>query len=291
MNYLITGGAGFVGSALAERLLANGHRVTVLDNLVTGYRENIPPAAVFERIDLRNDYTYHPGVMLALETDPPDCVFALAALPRITPSFEQPGYTITNNLGCTVQALEIARKHGAQVIYAGSSSAYDDPNASPYALSKYQGEQLCDLYRTIYGVDSRVVRFHNVYGGGDESGPWATVLQIFKRQCRDGRPLTVVSPGTQTRCFTHIDDIVDGLVAVQGRPAYDKPLSLGAKEYHSIMDIVRYFDAPHVMIPARPGDAAVILSEYEETERVLGWRATRSIYQYIEEFKASLPQK
>jgi UDP-glucose 4-epimerase len=148
--------------------------------------------------------------------DKPDVIFHMAALARIQPSILTPKETIENNFNGTLNILEYARKSGVEVIYAGSSSKHHGLYGSPYAWSKYGGEELCKLYSEVYGLNTTICRFYNVYGPYHiRKGSWATVIGRFENQYLNGEPLTIVGDGEQRRDFTHIDDIVKGIIKVE----------------------------------------------------------------------------
>ena len=209
MNIMVTGGVGFVGTNLIKRLLLDGHKVVCLDNYSTGKKENEVDhknVSYFD-VDLRYVHNYDSYV------SKPDIIYHMAALARIQPSIKDPVTAIQNNFDSTLNILEWARGNDTPVIFAGSSSYHHGLWGSPYAWSKFGGEQLCELYSKVYNLPTAICRFYNVYGPHQlESGTYATVIGIFERQYRDGKPLTVTGDGKQRRDFTHIEDIVDGIV-------------------------------------------------------------------------------
>ena len=207
MNILVTGGAGFIGTNLIKRLLKDGHDVIAIDNYYTGTKDNEHEQCNYIHGDIREDEILD-GI------DGVDCIFHLAALARIQPSFDDPTSTIdTNSLG-TQRVLEYSRTHGnIPVVYAGSSSVHGDVHANPYSFSKWQGEELVKLYHQIYEVPTIVCRFYNVYGPKQlVDGEYCTVVGVFMKQWEDGRDITITWDGEQRRDFTHVYDIVDGLV-------------------------------------------------------------------------------
>ena len=282
MHILVTGSNGFVGSNLVCRLLDLGHKITAVDNLMVEPTHDLPSEAAFFKHNLVNDYRYFPELYRQLEYDPPKLIFALAALSRIQPSFEAPALTISNNVDATLNTLEIAKRYGSKIVYMGSSTAYADPSLSPYAYSKKVGEDLCCLYRKTYGVESNIVRGHNIYGPGQlEDGPWATVVGIFERCYREEKPLPVVAPGTQRRAFTHIDDLIEGLLMAAENDFGYTPISLGYQKAYSIFDVVTMFGSTYVLLPERKGETNVILAEYNETEQLTGWKAKIDLADYV----------
>ena len=207
MKCLVTGGAGFVGTNLVRRLLEDGHEVVSFDNYSTGLEENEQDNCVYFNVDFSKIKEYD------FLSEEPDVIFHLGALARIQPSIKNPVDCLENNFNGTLNILEYARKYQIPVVYAGSSSKHHNLYGSPYAWSKYGGEELCKLYGNMYDVPSCICRFYNVYGPYQiEEGDYSTVIGIFERQYRNNEPLTITSDGEQRRDFTHIDDIVDGLI-------------------------------------------------------------------------------
>jgi UDP-glucose 4-epimerase len=209
LQYLVTGGAGFVGTNLIKKLLDEGHRVVSVDNYSTGLRENEQKGCQYFDIDICKVKDY--------PIDKPDVIFHLAALPRIQPSFEYPLSTFDANVKGTINVLEWARKKNCPVVYAGSSSNHGDKLSNPYTFSKWQGEELCKLYNKIYHLPVSICRFYNVYGSYElTEGDYCTLIGIFKNQYENKQPLTITGDGEQRRDFTHVEDIVDCLVECYG---------------------------------------------------------------------------
>src|SRR6266404_4338043 len=205
---VVTGGAGFVGSRLVVRLVELGHRVISLDNYFTGSRDNHVPGAEYREGHTR-DIEEH-----VKET--PDLVYHLGEYSRVEKSFEDPIELVWDSIiAGTFSVLEFARKRGAKIVYAGSSTKFADDGTgksqSPYAWSKSANTELVTNYGEWYNLPYAITYFYNVYGEGEiAGGPYATLVGIFKEKYKHGQPLTVVSPGTQSRNFTHIDDTVEG---------------------------------------------------------------------------------
>ena len=204
---LVTGGAGFVGTNLIIEALKIEHAVVSIDNYSIGSEENHQKGAKYINGDInqieeliKNDFDY---------------CFHLAGLSRIQPSFVDPEETFRVNTEGTLRVLQWAKKNNTKVIYSGSSSKHHDPNISPYAMFKYLGEEICKLYRVTYNMNVEIVRFYNVYGPYEIiDGKWAALIGKWRGKIRDGKPLTIVGDGNQRRDFTHIIDIVDGLIKI-----------------------------------------------------------------------------
>ena len=156
---LVTGGAGFVGSNLVCRLVREGHNVTVIDNYSTGLKSNEADSVSYFTGDITT-----PGIIEASNHKKYDIIYHLAAMARIQPSLTDPVGCINNNFGGTLNVMEYARANKCQVIYAGSSSKHVGLYVSPYAWSKFGGEELCKLYSTVYDLNTTICRFYNVYG-------------------------------------------------------------------------------------------------------------------------------
>ena len=293
MRVLVTGGAGFVGTNLIKRLLKDGHEVASIDNYSTGYKENEQEGCKYVNYNLEdlNQPTLFDKELFGV-LDGVDTIFHMAALARIQPSIVDPTTAINNNFNSTLNVLEWARKNNTPVVFAGSSSYHHGRWGSPYAWSKYAGEQLCKLYSNVYDLPTSICRFYNVYGPHQlEEGTYATVIGIFEKQYREGKPLTVTGDGEQRRDFTHIDDIVDGIVkcheamhgAVDMRYA-GEIFELGRGVNHSIIEITEMFGETDVeYIPKRPGEYDVTLCDYTKANQYLGWTPTKNISDYIKE--------
>ena len=171
MRIIVTGGAGFIGTNLVKRLMVEGHEVTSLDNYSTGKRANEQDGCEYIIGDINDN-------SLSLESY--DVIFHIAALARIQPSLKDPSTCIEANVNGTLNILNLARVHNIPVIYAGSSSVHHGLYGSPYAWSKYAGEQLCELFSTAFGLNTTICRFYNVYGPHQlEEGDYSTVLGIL----------------------------------------------------------------------------------------------------------------
>ena len=282
MRALVTGGAGFVGTNLIKRLLKDGHEVVSFDNYSTGYRENQQDGCEYVNVDLANRRTL--AWFLSM-TDEVDVIFHMAALARIQPSIKNPAKCLENNFNGTLNILEYARDKNIEVIYAGSSSKHHGLYGSPYAWSKYSGEQLCKLYSDVYGLNTSICRFYNVYGPHHiRSGTYATVLGIFERQYLNNEPLTITGDGEQRRDFTHIDDIVDGLMRCVGKEHRAEEFELGSGVNYSINEIANLFNCKTKYIPARPGEYDVTLCDYTKAKKELGYEPKGNIQTYIKKW-------
>ena len=278
MRALVTGGAGFIGANLVKKLLEGyDNRVTSLDNYTTGNIENQHKGCKYIHGDIR-DYK-------ALGTF--DVIFHLAALPRIGPSFKNPKEVFETNVQGTQNILEYARVYDIPVIYAGSSSFHGGRYKNPYTFTKWQGEELCRMYNKIFDVKTSICRFYNVYGDYMiNDGAYRTVLSIFKEQYEKGEPLTITGDGEQRRDFTHVDDIVDGLIKCYEHPS-DITLTyeFGRGENYSINEIVDMFGSERTYIDAIPGEARTTLRENDNARNVLKWEPKNNIGDWINEIR------
>jgi len=278
MKILVTGGAGFVGTNLIKRLLKDGHIVISTDNYSTGLKENEQDECDYWDVDLCRNYW--PALLGKV-----DIIYHLAALPRIQPSLEDPGFCIKNNFLSTLNVLEYARKKDIPVIYSGSSSVNYGIYNSPYSWSKHSGEELCALYKIVYGTLISVCRFYNVYGEHQiEDGEYSTVVGVFKKQYENGESLTITGDGKQKRDFTHIDDIVDGLVKMSLiKENKAKVFEFGRGINFTINEIANMFGEhyPKEYIKSRKGEYPETLCNDNFAEKYLGWYPKRNLYDYI----------
>lgn len=283
---VVTGGAGFVGSALIRGVLAAYPAVGVvsLDNYFTGSVDNHVDD---ERVRYLNGSTVDIDKIWANQgLGPVDAIFHLGEYSRIPQSFDEPDLVWEYNLHGTKEVVRFAHAHGAKLVYAGSSSKFgnggQDENLNPYAWTKAKNVEYIKNFSTWYGLDYVITYFYNVYGPGQIStGTYATVIGIFESQYAAGEPLTVVSPGTQTRDFTHIDDIVSGILACYEKGAGDGYL-LGRGEERSLLDVAAMFGGPHVLIPERRGERVAGQADNGKA-RALGWEPTRDLPSYVAE--------
>jgi UDP-glucose 4-epimerase len=288
MKALVTGGAGFVGTNLIKRLLKDGYDVISMDNYSSGFTKNHQDGCKYLDFDCTDEESWE-QIKEFWEVNVPDVIFHMAALARIQPSIKNPCKTILNNFTSTLNMLEYARKNNILVVYAGSSSFHHGLYESPYAWSKHSGEQLCKLYSNIYDLSTVVCRFYNVYGPYQvEEGTWATVIGKFENQVRNNKPLTIVGDGEQRRDFTHIDDIVDGLIKCSEQPFKGEIFELGRGKNYSINEIADMFGKgyPRTNLPSQPGEYDRTLADYSLAQDVLDWKPTVDIKDYINSINA-----
>jgi len=282
MNILVTGGAGFIGTNLIERLLKDGHNVVSLDNYQTGKVENEIDGCEYHTVDIRDSIDFD------FFMPEPDVVFHLAALARIQPSFEYPELTFETNVLGTMNLCSWVKEKGCPIVYAGSSSSHGDVFANPYTFTKYQGEEIIEMFHKVYGVQTAICRFYNVYGPKQlTEGEYCTVIGIFERQLAEGTELTITGDGEQRRDFTHVTDIVDGFVKageylISNSDKGGETFELGRGENYSINVIAQSFDAGYTYIDARPGEMRETLCTDTLAHELLGWEPKIDILDYIE---------
>jgi len=276
-KYLVTGGAGFIGSNLVDKLVSQDHQVEVWDNLSTGKESNVHNAS-FYYVDVGN------GIQ-NVDVGIYDAIFHLAGEARIQPSFNRPVECHKSNVTGTLNILELARKYQVPVVYAGSSSVYSNQYSSPYTFTKAKAEEYCWLYNKVYGVPVAIARFFNVYGPRQIlQGPYATVIGIFEQQKLNNLPLTITGDGDQRRDFTHVEDVCDGLIAITKDKAYGEMYDFGSGKNYSINEVAKMFDSSIEYIPARRGEARDTLANINFTNSVLDWNPKKSLSEYISNF-------
>jgi len=279
MNIIVTGGVGFVGTNLIKKLVKDGHKVVSLDNYSTGDAKNQVDGCMYFNVDVCSviDYSFF--------QEKTDVIYHMAALARIQPSIEKPHPTIVNNFLSTLNILEYARTNDIRVVYAGSSSLHHGLYGSPYAWSKFSGEELCKLYSKVYDVETSICRFYNVYGPHQiKEGAYATVLGIFQHQYENEEPLTIVGDGEQRRDFTHVDDIVNGIILSSEQAFKAETFELGRGKNFSIQEVAEMFNHPTITIPKREGEYDVTLADYSHAQKLLGWTPTRNLEDYMKEY-------
>ena len=291
MRYLVTGGAGFIGSHLVEHLVRRGESVRVADSLVTGHRDNFSGAGKVEFLegDLGDPATARRAV------DGMTYVLHQAAIPSVTRSVDDPVTTHHANVDGTLQVLLAARDAGVRrVVYAGSSSAYGDtptlpkvetmPTAprSPYALQKLIGEEYARLFTSLYGLETVRIRYFNVFGPRqDPASPYSGVISRFITALLDGQRPVIYGDGEQTRDFTYVDNVVNGVLkACTAERACGTVVNVAVGERTSLRDLLRRLcaivgvEAEPVFEPARAGDVRDSLADITRAGELLGYAPT-----------------
>lgn len=279
MKILVTGGAGFIGTALIRELVKL-HEVVSIDNYSIGLKNNHVKGAKYIEGDIldiqniiKNDF---------------DLCFHLAALSRIQPSFQIPFTTFKNNSEGVQKVLDWCRLNNTKCIYSGSSSRHHNPHISPYALYKYLGEEICKMYREVYSMSIEIVRFYNVYGPGEIlDGEWAAVIGLWRNQIANGSPITIVGDGSQRRDFTHIDDIIDGLIKIGfSKETHSDAWELGTGSNYSILEVANYFksrfNCEFKYIENQKGNYNETIRENDDALLKINWAPKRNLKNYIE---------
>ena len=276
-SILVTGGAGFVGSHLCEALVKNpNYTVWSLDNYFTGSISNHVHGVHYIEGNTSDIANLAPSNI--------DVVYHLGEYSRVEQSFKDIEKVWTYNKDGIFAVLQFCRAQGAKIIYAGSSTKFGDGglgrSQSPYAWTKATNTELVKNFGSWYNVPFAITYFYNVYGPREIStGKYATLIALFKEKVKNNQPLTVVSPGTQKRNFTHVEDIIKGLILV-GEQGYGDDYGIGSPESYTILEIANLFNAPIEMLPERPGNRMTADVVTAKTE-ALGWSPKWSITDYI----------
>ena len=280
MNILITGGLGFVGLNLTKRLLEDGHKIIVIDDYSIGKFENQIEGVRYLPMNVEQiEY---------IRGDEVDLCFHLAALSRIQPSFEAPSEFFRVNVSGTEAVCEWARKWNVKVVYSGSSSQWHDPFQSPYAMYKKLGEDVCKMYRKVFGTNIEIARFYNVYGPYEiTEGKWAAVIGKWRGQIQNGEPITIVGDGEQRRDFTYVGDIVDGLIKIGFLDEkHEDAWELGTGFNYSLNELAQLFvdkfGCEINRIPEQMGNYRETKRENNDALDRLDWKPKDVLKQYID---------
>jgi UDP-glucose 4-epimerase len=289
MKALVTGGAGFIGSHVVDALIARGDEVICVDDKSAPQNQIFywNDAATNINADIRNlDESVYHGV---------DVVFHLAARSRIQPTVNNPSECFSVNVLGTQRVLELSRLAGVKrVVYSASSSYYGHASlppfleyapkgcATPYSLSKWQGEEVCDLYTKLYGLSTVSLRYFNVYGPREPlKGEYAPVMGLFRRQKEAGQPMTIVGNGNQRRDFTHISDAVEANLLAAEKLSVTGPVNIGTGRNYSINDLADMIGGDRVNVPERVGETRETLANNMRAREELGWTPKISLEDYI----------
>jgi len=294
MKSLVTGGAGFIGSNLVDRLIEIGHEVVVIDNEYSDvhdqfYWNDKAQNYKYDIRDYENTRPLYDGV---------DYVFHIAAEARIQPAIQNPIEAVSINSVGTCTVLQCAREAGVKrVMYSSTSSGYgmnDSPNVetqpddclNPYSISKVNGEKLCKMYTSLYGLPTICFRYFNVYGERQPlRGQYAPVIGIFLRQRASGEPLTIVGDGNQRRDFTHVSDVVKAnVMSAISNPdseAFGQVYNVGTGTNHSINQIARMISDNVINLPPRSGESRITLANNKKINKTFGWNPSVKLEEWI----------
>ena len=296
MKSIVTGGAGFIGSHIVDKLIELNHEVLVIDNESSQVHGNFyyNAKAKYFNVDIAD---YDSTKNLYKDTD---YVFHCAAESRIQPAINNPLLAVkTNTLG-TATVLQCAREADVKkVIYSSTSSAYGrinepplnetmpDDCLNPYSVSKVSGEKLCKMYTDLFGLKTIIFRYFNVYGPREPlKGPYAPVVGLFLRQHKAQESLTIVPPGTQRRDFTHVDDVVAANILamnIDNHNYYGTVFNVGTGTNHSVLELANMISDDIIFTDPRVGEAKVTLANNKKLKETFGWMPTKRIEDYIKE--------
>ncbi len=289
MKALVTGGAGFIGSHVVDALIARGDEVICVDDQSAPQNDTFywNDAANNINADIRDlhESVYH-GV---------DVVFHLAARSRIQPTVNNPSECFSVNVLGTQRVLEFSRLAGVKrIVYSASSSYYGHASkppfieaapkgcATPYSLSKWQGEEVCDLYTKLYGLSTISLRYFNVYGPREPlKGEYAPVMGLFKRQKEAGKPMTIVGDGNQRRDFTHISDAVEANLLAAEKLHVTGPVNIGTGRNYSINELSEMIGDDRIYVPERVGETRETLANNSRAREELGWQPRVRLEDYL----------
>ncbi|MFA5175266.1 MAG: NAD-dependent epimerase/dehydratase family protein [Patescibacteria group bacterium] len=295
-HYLVTGGAGFIGSNLVKKLLVEGNKVRVIDNYSSGRLEyRIQKDAEYIEGDIRKMDDLKRAI------DGIDGVFHTAAIPRVPYSIEHPQETNENNISGTLNVLVAARDAGVKkVVYSASSSAYGDqpvlPHVetmkpmpmSPYGLQKFVGEEYCRLFSELYGLKTVSLRYFNVYGPMmDPDGACALVIGKFLKQKKEGKPMTVCGDGEYYRDYTHVFDVARAnmLAMNSEKTGKGEVINIGNGHPHSVNELVKLIGGEFINIASRVGDPSKTEADITRAKELLGWNPEITLEEGIMELK------
>ena len=290
---LVTGGCGFIGSNIVDRLISDGHEVIVLDNKsADNAKFFVNEKAQYACQDISNyqlTNTFYAGV---------DYVFHLAAESRIGPSIDNPLDTVQKNCLGTATVLQCSRKWGVKkVMYSSTSSGYGNnphPNVetqpddclNPYSVTKIAGEKLCKMYTDLFGMKTVTFRYFNVYGDrAPRTGQYSPVIGIFFRQRDAGEDLTIVGDGEQRRDFVHVSDVVSANLAAAFNDVedehYGQVYNVGSGKNYSVNEIASWISDKQVHLPERVGEVRVSLANIDKIKNVFGWEPKVDLEEWV----------
>lgn len=300
MKYIVTGGAGFIGSNLVDLLIDEGHEIDVIDNFSSGKKENCNEKAIYHNIDISDQSNYDELKKILTKSDG---VFHLAALPRVQESIDNPLHFEKNNTLSTINILKAcADMNVKRLVYSASSSAYgnainlpskeEDPidPISPYAMQKYYGEVACRMFANVYGIETVSLRYFNVYGERQSlEGAYALVMCVFARQRLNNEPMTIRGDGEQRRDFTHVKDIAKAnlLAMISEKVGAGEVINIGNSDNRSVNQIAAMIGGPTVTVDpvVEPRET---LADNSKAKNLLGWSPSIIIEEWVPKYKKDL---
>jgi UDP-glucose 4-epimerase len=300
MKYIVTGGAGFIGSNLVDSLVNEGHEVIVIDNLSTGKEDNVNSKAKLLTCDI--SHKDHIATMTEAMKGA-DTVFHLAALARVQPSIENPHEFNKVNVNGTLYILTAAKEAGVRrVVYSASSSAYGDATIfptpedhptdplSPYGLQKLIGEQYCRVFYHCYGLETVSLRYFNVFGERQSlDGAYKLVMGVFADQRLKDKPLTITGDGEQRRDFTYVGDVVLANILASNSPLVGKgeSINIGNGDNRSVNEIADLIGGPKEYIKKRL-EPQQTLADNRKAKELLNWKPTTTVEEWIPKYKKQI---
>ena len=296
---IVTGGAGFIGSNLVDKLINMGVEVHIIDDLSTGFKKNINPKAIFHKMDISEIDSKHNYY----EFKNTDVIFHCAALARVQPSIEDPVSFDKINIGGTLRLLKLA--HDLKVkrfVYSASSSCYGNNKnfptpetestnpLSPYGLQKYVGEQYCKMFSEVYNLDTVSLRYFNVYGERmNLEGAYKLVIAIFADQMLKGKPLTINNNGEQRRDFTYVGDVVNAniLAATHSKRLDGEVFNIGNGDNYSVNELADMFGGKK-QYGIKVIEPLKTLADNSKAKLDLGWIPTGDLPTWIKKYKKDL---
>lgn len=296
-KYIVTGGAGFIGSNLVDMLIERGDEVHIIDNLTKGTESYLNPKAIFHKLDIRNLEEIKP-VFVGV-----DGVFHLAALPQVQYSIEHPVETSDINMGGTQNILLAAKEAGVKrVVYSASSAAYGDQEItplvesmlpkplSPYGVQKYTGEHFCRIWSEIHGLETVSLRYFNVYGPRQSNvGAYAPVIARFLKQKNEGKKMTITGDGLQTRDFTHVRDVARAniLAMESSLVGRGEVINIGGGKEYTVLKIAQIIGGEYEFIAPQVG-AKYSLADISLAKKLLDWEPLEDFEKGVEELKGMI---
>ena len=280
---LVTGGVGFVGSNLIKSLISKGYEVYSIDDYSSGSLKNELSEVKYIKMDILN---------ISDLNEKFDICFHLAARTLVQESFKRVDDYFSSNVTGTLNIAKWASKNNIKLIYAGSASKHNNPRSSPYALTKFLGEEICKLYKLNFKLDLQIARFYNVYGPLERVDQInGNVIGIWRSRIQSGLPLQIVGDGEQTRDFIHVSDIVDGLIKIaESNIDINDAWELGSGNQYSINKLFSYFknrfpEIKSEMINDQPGNFRSSILINNEVSKKLNWNPKDRLEDYINNLK------
>jgi len=295
---IVTGGAGFIGSHVVDRLINDGFKVIVIDNESAECNNEFyyNDKAEYYKYDIE-DYDLIEPLFKGI-----DYVFHLAAESRIQPTLDRPVKACMTNIIGTCNILEASRRNDIKrVMYSSTSSAYGLKNKiplketmgrdclNPYSVTKAGAEDLCKMYYTLYGLETVIFRYFNVYGERQPlKGQYAPVVGLFLEMKKAGKPMTVVGDGLQTRDYTYVKDVVEANILAMNsnnKKILAEIFNVGTGTNHSVLDLVDMIEGEHIHLPVRLGEAQDTLADNNKLITMLNWQPKETIDNWIQKYK------